>query len=67
MVLSALLRTKRKQVLIIAIITTLKRSSRKCDRNEAFHLAQSSLDSDVTRDKFDELLRNMIEINTVKL
>ena len=39
---------------IVASITTLKRSSKKCCRNEVFDLVQSSLDSDT----FDELLMN---------
>ena len=30
-------------------------------------LVQSSLDSDITRETFDELLQDMIEVNPVKL
>ena len=52
---------------IVASITTLKRSSKKCGRNEVFDLVQSSLDSDITRETFDELLQDVIEVNAVKL
>ena len=58
---------KEIEMLIIASITTLKGSSKKCGRNEVFDLVQSSLDSDFTRETFDELLQDMIEINAVKL
>ena len=54
-------------MLIIASITTLKRSSKKCGRNEMFDLVQSSLDSNITPETFDELLQDMIEVNAVKL
>ena len=54
-------------MLIIASITSLKKSSKKCGRNEVFDLVQSSLDSDITRQTFDELLQDMIELNAVKL
>ena len=52
------------EMLIIASITTLKR---KCGRNEVFDLLQSSLDSDITREIFVELLQDMTEVNAVKL
>ena len=48
-------------------ITTLKRRSKNCGRNEVFGLVQSSLDSDITRDTFDELLQDMIEVIAIKL
>ena len=52
--------------LIIASISTLKRSSKKCGRNEVFDLVQTSLDTDITRETFDELLQNMVESKVVK-
>ena len=58
---------KEIEMLIIASIMTLKKSSKKCGRNEAFDLVQGSLDSDITRETFDELLQDMIEVNAVKL
>ena len=63
----ALAEDKEIEMLIIASITTLKRSSKKCGRNKVFDLVQSSLDNDITRETFDELLQDMIEVNAVKL
>ena len=54
-------------MMVIASITTLKRSGKKCGRNEVFDLVQSSLDSDITRETFDELFQDMIEVSAVKL
>ena len=53
------------EMLTIASITTLKRSSKKCGSSEVFHLVQSSLDSNITL--FVELLQDMTEVNAVKL
>ena len=47
--------------------TTHKRSSKKCGRNEVFDLVQNSLDSDIIRETFHELLQDMNKINAVKL
>ena len=55
------------ETLIIASISTLKRSSKKCGRNEVFDLVQTSLDTDITRETFDELLQNMVESKLFKL
>ena len=51
------------EMLIIASISTLKRSS----RNEVFDLVQTSLDTDITHEAFDELLQSSVESNAVKL
>ena len=40
----ALAEGKEVEMLIIASITTLKRSSKNCGRNKVFHLVQSPLD-----------------------
>ena len=58
---------KEIEMLIIASISTLERSSKKCGRNEVFDLVQTSLDTDITREIFDELLQNMVESNAVTL
>ena len=55
------------EMLIIASISTLKRNSKRCGRNKVFDLVQSSLDTDITRETFDELLQNMAESKAVKL
>ena len=63
----ALSEDKEVEMLIIASVTTLKRSSKKWDRNEVFDLVQSSRDSDITQETSDELLQDMVEVNAVKL
>ena len=63
----ALAEGKEIEMLIIASIATLKRTSKKCGRNEVFDLVQSSLDNDITRETFDELLQDRIEVSAVKL
>ena len=55
------------EILIIGKISTLKRSSKRCGRNEVFDLVQISLDTDITHVTFDELLQNMGESKAVKL
>ena len=55
------------EILVIGKISTLKRSSKRCGRNEVFDLVQISLDTDITRVIFDELLQNMGESKAVKL
>ena len=45
----------------------LKRSSKKCGSNEVFDRVQTSLDTDITRETFDELLQNAVENHAVKL
>ena len=54
------------ETLIIASLSTLKRSSKKCSRNEVFDLDQTCLDTGITRETFDELLQNMVESKVVK-
>ena len=54
-------------MLIAASITAIKRCGEKCGRKKVFDLIRSSLNSDIIRDTFDELLQDMIESNTVKL
>ena len=55
------------EALIIVSISTLKRSSKKWGRNEVFDLVQTSLDTDITCETFDELPQNMVESKVVKL
>ena len=63
----ALAKDKEIEMLIIASITTLKQSSKKMWQKRGADLVQSSLDSDITRETFDELLQDIIELNAVKL
>ena len=55
------------EMLIIASASTLKRSSKRCGGNEVFDRIQTSLDTDITRETFDELLQNMVKSKAVKL
>ena len=55
------------EMLIIASMSTLKRTSKRCGSNEVFDLVKTSLDTDITRETFNELLQNMIESKAVKL
>ena len=55
------------ETLIITIISTLKRSSKKSGRNELFDLVQTSLETDITRETFDKLLQNMVESEGAEL
>ena len=55
------------EMLIIASISTQKRSSKKYGRSEVFDLVQTSLDTEITRETFDELHQNMVESSAVKL
>ena len=55
------------EMMIIASISTLKRSSKECGRNEVFNLVQTSLDTGITRETFDELVQNMVASKAVKL
>ena len=63
----ALADEKDIEMFIIAVITTLERSSKKCGTNEVFELLQNSLDSDITYKTFDELLRNLFGVTVVKI
>ena len=55
------------EMLIIASISRLKRSSKECGRNEVFDLVQTSLDTDITHHVFDKLLQNIVQINAIEL
>ena len=44
---------------IVASIETLKRSNKKCGKEEVLHLVQESVDSEVTKEHFEELLEEL--------
>lgn len=52
---------KEIKILIIVSIATQKKSSKNCGRNMVFDL-QSSLDSVITCEKFDELFQDMMKL-----
>ena len=56
------------ELLIIASIQTLKRKNKRCSRDEVFELVKDSTDDDrLTKETFDKLLNQLININSVKL
>ena len=55
------------EMLIIASISTLKRSCKRFCTNEVFELVQTSLETEITHETFDELLQDMVESKAVKL
>ena len=55
------------EMLVIESLSTLKRSRKKCGRNEVFDLVQTSLDTDINHETLDELFQNMVESKVIKL
>ena len=49
------------ETLIVASIKTLKRNNKKCGKEEVLHLVQESVDSEVTKEHFEELLDKLIK------
>ena len=54
------------QTLILASIQTLKRNNKKCGTEEVFQLVLESLDSDIDKESFDEILEFLIKNHKVK-
>ena len=57
---------KELEILIIATIATLKIKNKKCGRKEVFNLVKISLETRLTRENFNECLRNLISNKSVK-
>ena len=55
------------ETLIVASIETLKRSNKKCGKEEVLHLVQESVDNDVTKEHFEELLDKLIKRHSVQI
>ena len=56
------------ELLIIASVQTLKRKNKRCGRDEVFELVKDSTDDDrLTKETFDKLLNQLININSVQL
>ena len=55
------------ETLIVASIGTLKRSNKKCGKEEVLHLVQESVDSEVTKEHFEELLDKLIKCQSVQI
>ena len=55
------------ETLIVASIKTLKRNNKKCGKEEVLHLVQESVDSEVTKEHFEELLGKLIKWYSVQI
>ena len=58
---------KDLETLIVASIQTLKRSNKKCGKEEVFRLVQESVESEVTEEIFQERLDALVESHSVKI
>ena len=55
------------ETFIVASIETLKRSNKKCSKEEVLYLVQESVDSEVTKEHFEELLDKSIKCHSVQI
>ena len=55
------------EALIMASVKTLKRSNKKCGKDEVFESVNSSLEKEISREIFESLLYLLTEKQTVKL
>ena len=55
------------ETLIVASIETLKRNNEKCGKEEVLHLVQESVDSEVTKKHFEELIYKLIKCHSVQI
>ena len=55
------------KTLIAASIETLKRSNKKCGKEEALHLLQNSVDNKITKEHFEERLKKLIKCHSVQI
>ena len=55
------------ETLIVASIETLKRNNKKCGKEEVLDLVQESVDSEVTKEHFEEVLDKLIKCHSVQI
>ena len=55
------------ETLIVASIETLKRNNKKCDKEEVLHLVQESVDSEGTKEHFEELLDKFTKCHSLQI
>ena len=53
--------------LLVALIEALKRNNKKCGKEEILHLVQESVDCEVTKEHFAELLDKLIKCHSVQI
>ena len=58
---------KDLETLILASVETLKRNNKKFGKEEVFRLVQESVESEITKEIFEELLDALVESNSVKI
>ena len=58
---------KDLETLIVASIQTLKRNNKKCGKEEVFRLVQESVESEVTKEIFEERLDPLVESHSVNI
>ena len=58
---------KDLETLIVASIQTLKRNNKKCGKEEVFRLVQEFVDSEVTKEIFEEKLDALVESYSVNI
>ena len=58
---------KDLETLIVASIQTLKRNNKKCGKEEVFPLVQEFMDSEVTKEIFEEKLDALVESYSVNI
>ena len=51
---------------IVASIETLKRSNKKCGKEEVLHLVQESVDNEITKEHLEERLNKLIKRHSVQ-
>ena len=67
---SQIVKEKDLETLSVASTQTLKYNNKKCGKEEVFHLVQSSVESKVTKEIFEERLDALVEyhsVNTISL
>ena len=55
------------KILIVASIETLKRSNKKCGKEEVLHLVQESVDNEITKEHFEERLSKLTKCHSVQM
>ena len=55
------------ETLTVASIETLKRNNKKCGKEEVLDLVQESVDSEVTKEHFEEVLDKLIKCHSVQI
>ena len=55
------------ETLIVALKEMLKRKNKKCGKEEVWHLVQESIDSEVTKEHFEELLDKLIKCHFAQI